>query len=197
MLEIFYVLTGVIMISTSDFRKGMKIAIDNEPYVIVDFQNARTAQRRANVWTKLKHIQTGQVIERSFSSGLTFNEPDFDDRAMQYLYNDSETWNFMDNETFDQVTLTKEQIGDYRWYLLENSEYKILFFNGIPISIDLPASMILKVEECEPGIKGDRVSNVLKNATLETGLVVKVPLFVKDGDSIKVDTREGKYLERM
>lgn len=185
------------MISTSDFRRGMKVSMDNEPYVIVDFQNARTAQRRANVWTKLKHILTGQVIERNISSGTQFEEPDFDSRGMQYLYNDGTNYIFMDSESFDQVEITETAIAENKWYLQENHEYNVLFFNGNPITLELPTSVVLKVEECEPGVKGDRVSNVLKGAKLETGLVVKVPLFVKDGDLIKVDTRDAKYLERM
>jgi elongation factor P len=185
------------MISTSDFRKGMKIAIDGEPYVIVDFQRARTAQRRSNVSTKLKHIQTGQVLEKSFSSGEQFEEPDFDNRNMQYLYNDGESWNFMDSKTFDQIALTLEQVGDYKLYLIENTEYSLLFFQGNAISIDLPTSVVLKVTESEPAVKGDTVSNVMKAATMETGLQVKVPMFIKEGDRIKIDTRDGKYLERV
>jgi len=185
------------MISTSDFRKGMKIAVDGEPYIIVDFQHARTAQRRANVTTKLKHIQTGQVLEKSFSAGEQFEEPDFENRNMQYLYNDGETWNFMDSKTFDQIALSAEQVGDYKWYLIENTEYSILFFKSNPISIELPTSVVLKVTECEPAIKGDTVSNVMKGATLETGLQIKVPMFIKTGDNVKVDTRDGKYLERV
>jgi len=185
------------MISTSDFRRGMKIAIDNEPYIIIDFQNARTAQRRANVWTKLKHILTGQVIERSYSSGTQFEEPDFDNREMQYLYNSGSTYFFMDSTTFAQVQIPETAVAENKWYLLENAQYSVLFFKGFPITLELPAAVTLKVMECEPGVKGDRVSNVLKGATMETGLQVKVPLFVKEGDMIKVDTREGKYLERM
>ena len=185
------------MISTSDFRRGMKITIDNEPYVIVDFQNARTAQRRANVWTKLKHILTGQVIERNISSGTTFEDPDFDSRTMQYLYNNGTNYVFMDESTYDQIEITETAVAENKWYLLENSSYNVLFFNGQPITLELPAAVVLTVLECEPGVKGDRVSNVLKGATLETGLQVKVPLFIKEGDQVKVDTREGKYLERM
>jgi elongation factor P len=185
------------MISTSDFRRGMKLAIDGEPYVILEFQNARTAQRRANVTTKLKHIITGQVLEKVFSSGTQFEIPDFDDRKMQYMYTDGESYHFMDTETYDQVALHKDQMEDYKGYLVENNEYDILFFEGSPISMELPPSMVFKVVECEPAVKGDRVSNVMKGATLETGLEVKVPIFIKEGDVIKVDTREAKYIERV
>jgi len=185
------------MISTSDFRKGMKLALEGDLFVIVDFQHARTAQRRANVWTKLKNLKTGQVLERTFSAGENFDQPDFSDVAMQYLYSDGEMYNFMNSNTYEQVALTEDQIGDAKVYLQENVEYKILFFEGNPISIDMPASVVLKVVEAEPGVKGDSVSNLTKNAVVETGLTVKVPLFIKVGESIKIETATGKYLERV
>jgi elongation factor P len=184
------------MLSTSDFRKGMKLALDGELYIIVDFQHARTAQRRANVWTKLKHLKTSRVIERTFSAGETFDEPEFTERGMQYLYSDGENYNFMDSKSYEQVTLSTEQVGDSKWYLQENVEYKIMFFEGNPIAIDMPSAVILKVVEAEPAIKGDSVSNMTKNVVVETGLSVRAPLFIKQGDSLKIDTVEGKYLER-
>ncbi len=184
------------MLSTSDFRKGMKLTIEGELFIIVDFQHARTAQRRANVWTKLKNLRSGQVIERSYSAGENFDEPDFSERPMQYLYNDGEMFHFMDSKSYEQTALNEDQIGDARGYLQENVDYKILFFEGNPISINMPASVVLKVVEAEPGVKGDSVSNLTKNAVLETGLQVKVPLFIKIGEAIKIDTSNGKYLER-
>lgn len=185
------------MISTSQFRKGMKLKVNGELWIIVDFQNARTAQRRAKVTTKLKNIKTGAVIEKMYASGETFEEPDFADRKMQYLYTDGEGWHFMDSDTFDQFSLTKEQLGVAVDFLMENSEYKILFFEGEPIDIDMPASVVLEVVEAEPAIKGDTVSNLTKGAKLQTGLEVKVPLFIKTGDKIKIDTRTKNYLERV
>ncbi len=184
------------MLSTSDFRKGMKLAIDGELYIIVDFQHARTAQRRANVWTKLKNLRSGQVIERSYSAGENFDEPDFSERAMQYLYSDGEMFHFMDSKTYEQTALTIDQIGQAKGYLQENVDYRILFFEGNPISINMPAAVVLKIVEAEPGVKGDSVSNLTKNAVVETGLQVKVPLFIKLGEKIKIDTSNGKYLER-
>ena len=184
------------MLSTSDFRKGRKLAIEGELYIIVDFQHARTAQRRANVWTKLKNLRSGQVIERSFSAGESFDEPDFSERPMQYLYSDGEMFHFMDSKTYEQTALTAEQIGDSKGYLQENIEYRILSFEGNPISINLPPAVVLKVIEAEPGVKGDSVSNLTKNAVVETGLQVKVPLFIKVGETIKIETSSGKYLER-
>ena len=184
------------MIDTSDFRIGMRLQIDKDIFTIVDFQHARTAQRRANVWTKLKNIRTGQVLEKTFSAGEKFVEPDFSERTMQYLYNDQEGFHFMDSQTYDQVALNEEQIGEYKWYLQENVEYQILFFEGNPINVQMPAAVVLNVTEAEPAVKGDSVSNITKQVTVETGLKVRVPLFVKEGDKIKIDTREGKYLER-
>ena len=184
------------MIDTSDFRIGRRLKIDNDIFTIVDFQHARTAQRRANVWTKLKNLRTGQVLEKTFSAGEKFEEPDFSERTMQYLYGDQDGFHFMDSQTFEQIMLTTEQIGDSRWYLQENIEYQILFFEGNPINVMLPAAVVLEVVEAEPAVKGDTVSNITKQVTVETGLQVKVPLFVKTGDKIKIDTRESKYLER-
>jgi len=185
------------MLSTSNFRRGMKLAIDGELYIIVDFQHARTAQRRANVTTRLKNLKTGQVLEKQFSAGETFDEPDFSQLMMQYLYNDGELYHFMDSKSYEQVALNEDQVADSKWYLQENVGYKILFFEGSPISINLPPSVELKVVEAEPGVKGDSVSNLTKNAKVETGLNVKVPLFIKEGETIKIDTSEGKYLERV
>lgn len=184
------------MISTSDFRIGMRIAIESEPYYIIDFLRSQTGRGRANVWTKLKNIKTGQVVERTFTSGETFDIPDFSHKRTQYLYASEGEWFFMDTETFDQFSLSKEQLGDYTEYLKEQAEYVILYFEGKPINLDMPTSVILKVVTTEPAVRGDSVSNITKAATLETGLEVKVPLFIKEGDFIKVDTRTGKYLER-
>ncbi len=184
------------MISTSDFRIGMKIAIEGEPYYIIDFLRSQTGRGRANVWTKLKNIKTGSVIERTFGSGENFNIPDFAHKKTQYLYTSDEEWYFMDVENFEQFFLNKEQIGDYSPYLKENAEYVILYFEGMPISIDMPSSVILRIVECEPAVRGDTVSNITKSAKVETGLEVKVPPFIKEGDLIKIDTRTGKYLER-
>ncbi len=185
------------MISTSQFRKGMKLKVDGELWIIIDFQNARTAQRRAKYTTKLKNIKTGAVIEKVFPSGETFEEPDFEDRKMQYLYNDGENWHFMDSQTYEQFPLTKEVLGGAEDFFMENEEYKILFFEGEALDVDLPASVVLEVIEAEPAVKGDTVSNLTKNAKVETGLEVKVPLFIKVGDTIKIDTRTKEYIERV
>jgi elongation factor P len=187
----------MVMLSTTDFRKGLRIKLEGEVYYIVDFQHARTAQRRAFVRTKLKNIKTGSVLERTFSAGENFEQPDFEEKQMQYLYASEKDFHFMDSKNYEQTILTEEQVGENKWYLEENKEYQVLFFEGIPISIELPTSVILQVVTTEPGFKGDSVSNLTKNATLNTGLNVKVPLFLKEGDMVKVDTRTGEYLERV
>jgi elongation factor P len=185
------------MLSTTDFRKGLRIKVEGEIYYIVDFQHGRTAQRRAQVRTKLKNIKTGAVLERTFSAGETFEEPDYQEKTMQFLYSAGDEYHFMDSKTYDQISMTEEQLGDYRWYLKEASEYRVMFFEGRPLSLDLPASLVLKITSTEPGIKGDSVTNLTKNATLETGLVVKVPLFINEGEYVKIDTRTNEYIERV
>ena len=184
------------MLSTSDFRKGLRLELESDLYTIIDFQHARTAQRRANVWTKLKNIRTGQVIERTFSAGERFEQPDFREGMMQYLYNDGHEFMFMDSKSYEQVQLSGDLLGDAVPFLKEQSEYKILFYEGVPISVDLPPSVELKVIESEPAVKGDSVSNLTKDAVVETGLRVKVPLFIKEGDMIKIDTTTSQYLGR-
>jgi len=184
------------MLSTTDFRKGLRIKLEGEIYHIVDFQHARTAQRRAFVRTKLKNIRTGAVLEKTFAAGETFEKPDFEEKTMQFLYSAGGEYHFMDTKTYDQISLTGEQLGDFKWYLKENSEYKVMFFEGQPVNVDISASVVLKIASTEPAIKGDSVTNITKNATLETGLVVKVPLFVKEGEYVKIDTRTNEYIER-
>ena len=184
------------MLSTTDFRKGLRLELESDLYTIIDFQHARTAQRRANVWTKLKNIRTGQVIERTFSAGERFEQPDFRESTMQYLYNDGQEYFFMDSKSYEQVQLRGDALGEAVPFLKEQSEYKILFYEGAPISVELPSSVELKVVESEPAVKGDSVSNLTKEAVVETGLRVKVPLFIKEGDIIKIDTQNSTYLGR-
>jgi elongation factor P len=185
------------MLSTSDFRKGRRLELDGELYTVVDFQHARTAQRRANVWTKLKNIRTGAVIERTFSAGERFDQPDFNEANMQYLYNNGDEFFFMDSNTFEQTQLTRESLGSNVDFLKEQETYKILLYQGAPISVEMPPSVELRVVESEPAVKGDSVSNLTKDAKVETGLTVKVPLFVKEGDIIKIDTSTAEYLGRV
>ena len=184
------------MISATDFRKGLRVLIEGEPYIIVDFSHVKMGRGRPHTKAKVKHLITGAVLERSYLSSEQFKLPDLQTRKMQYLYNDQDGYHFMDSTSYEQTALTEENLGDTRFYLMENHEYSILFFDGKAISLDMPASVILKIIEAEPAIKGDSVTNIQKTAKVETGLEIKVPLFVKEGDKIKVDTRTGLYIER-
>jgi len=184
------------MISATDFRKGMRVLIEGEPYTIVDFSHAKMGRGRPHTKAKLKHLITGAVFEKTYLSSETFDQPDLENRKMQYLYNDPDGYHFMDSKTFEQTAIPEENLGDSRFYLMENQEYSILFFEGKAISLDMPASVVLKIVESEPAVKGDSVTNIQKTAKLETGLEIKVPLFIKEGDMVKVDTRTGQYIER-
>ncbi|MCD6250145.1 MAG: elongation factor P [candidate division Zixibacteria bacterium] len=184
------------MYTSSDFRKGLPIMVEGEPYYVVTFQHFKMGRGKANVRTKLKHIKTGSVIEKVFSSNESFKPPDIEKKKMQYLYENTGEYSFMDAVTYDQVAIPVDNLGDAKWYLMENEEYPVLFLDNEAISVDLPASVILEVVETEPSVRGDTVSNITKPAKLQTGLEVKVPPFVKEGDKVKVDTRSGEYLER-
>ncbi len=184
------------MYSPSDFRKGLRIVVDDQPYYVVDYQHFKMGRGKANIRTKLKHLKTGAVVEKVFGSNDSFPPPDVEEKKMQYLYENVGELTFMDSNTFEQITVPVENLGDAKWYLIENDEYKVMFLDGEPLSVDLPASVVLEVVETEPAAKGDTVTNVTKPAKLQTGLQVKVPPFVKEGDKVKVDTRSGDYLER-
>lgn len=184
------------MFSPSDFKKGLRLLVDGQPYYVIEYQHFKMGRGKANIRTKLKHIKTGAVVEKVFSSKDSFKAPDMIQKKMQYLYENLGEYAFMDSSTFEQVTIAVENLGDAKWYLMENAEYKVLFLDNEAISIDFPASVVLKVVETEPSAKGDSVTNITKPAKLETGLQVKVPPFVKEGDRVKVDTRTGEYLER-
>ncbi len=184
------------MLNSGELRKGVKLMYEGNPQVVVDFQHVKMGRGRPHVKVKMKNLLTSAVIEKSFLTTETFDEPDLEHRNMQFLYEQGGEYFFMDLQTYDQVHMDIETLGDSRWYLMENHEYMALLFEGRPISIDLPASVVLTVIESEPAVKGDSVSNITKPAKVETGLEIKVPLFVKEGDKIKIDTRTGEYLER-
>ena len=184
-------------VDTSQFRNGLKVEIDGEPYVMIYFQHVKPGKGGAFVRTKIKHLRTGRVLERTFRSGERLDEAEVEDKKMQYLYQDGEQFIFMDQETYDQIPFTKEQIGDARKYLKENLDVDVVFWRGKPINIELPPFIIAVVSQCDPGLKGDTASGSTKPATLETGAVVQVPLFIKEGESIRVDTRTNVYVERV
>ena len=184
------------MIDTADFSKGKKLGIENKIFEIVDFQHNKTAMRKAVVWTKLKNLSDGSVIERTFKAGEKFPEPDYEEREVQFLYKSGDIFTFMCNDTFEQIELRKEQTGDTWKFLTENQTVKIIFFAENPIGVNMAASGILKVIETDPSFKGDTVSGSGKPAKLETGITVSVPFFINEGEMIKVDTRSEKYIER-
>ncbi|RLB04637.1 MAG: elongation factor P [Deltaproteobacteria bacterium] len=184
-------------ISTADFRKGLKIELDGEPYVIIDFLHVKPGKGGAFVRTKLKSLASGNVIDRTFRSGERVQTPALEERDTQYLYKEGENYHFMDNETYEEFTLTEDQLGGSKDFLQENVEVKILFHNGRPIGVELPIFVELKIVQTEPGVRGDTATGGSKPATLETGAVIQVPLFLNEGDVIKVDTRTGEYIERV
>ena len=184
------------MISSNDFRPGTTIELDGNVWQVVDFQHVKPGKGAAFVRCKLKNLQTGAVVERTFNAGEKVPKAHADRRRMQYLYEVDGAYTFMDNETYDQVELNLEQLGDAKNFLLENMECSIMFFQGIVIGLDLPVSVELKVVETEPGIKGETATGGNKPATLETGYVVKVPMFINVDDVLRIDTRTGQYIER-
>lgn len=186
------------VIATSDFKKGAKIVYRDEPYAVVDFQHVKPGKGGAFVRTKLKNMLTGLIREETFRSGEKFPTPDLEYRNMQYLYREDDLFNFMDQENYEQVTLNKSQIIDVLNYLKEQIVYNMLYFDGRPISVNPPMFIELEVKDTPPGVKGDTAQGGgNKPATLETGMVIQVPLFVDIGDMLKIDTRDGKYIERV
>jgi elongation factor P len=183
-------------VSTAEFKKGLKIQLDGEPYSIVDFQHVKPGKGGAFVRTKLKHMKLGRVIDNTFRAGEKVELVDFEEKSMQYLYKDA-AYHFMDLDTYDQISLAAEQVGEARDFLKESTEVEILFIDGNAVSVELPNFIELQVVKTDPGIRGDTASGGSKPATLETGAVVQVPLFLNEGDVVKVDTRSGEYLGRV
>jgi len=184
------------MYSTSDFRNGLKIELDGDPYTITYFLAVNPGKGSAFTRTKLKNLITGAVLERTFKSSEKVKKPNLEDMRMQYLYRDENGYVFMNTETFDQISINEDTLGDDVNLLIENVEVEVLFFNDRPVGVAFPNHMVFKIVRCEPGIKGDTATGANKPATLESGLVVGVPLFVNEGESIRIDTRTKSYLER-
>jgi elongation factor P len=185
------------VISTSDFKRGStKILWNNEPWLVVEFQHVKPGKGGAFVRTKLKNLITSRILEETFRSGEKFPEPDLEHKQMQYLYAD-DLYHFMDQETYEQVDFDQDHIQEVKKYLKESEIYAVLFFKGKPITVEPPTFMILEVKSTVPGVKGDTAQGGNKPATLETGVVVSVPLFINEGDKVKIDTRDDKYIERV
>jgi elongation factor P len=185
------------MYSTAEFKKGLKVELDGVPYTIVDFQHVKPGKGGAFVRTKLKSLLTGRVLDQTFRSGEKVKKPDLMEREMQYLYREGDRFCMMDNETYEQIMLTEEQVGEARLYLIDNLDVKILFFNQQPVGVEIPLFVELEVAQTEPGVKGDTAAGGTKPATLESGVTIQVPLFINEGDRVKVDTRTGNYIERV
>jgi len=182
---------------TTAFRKNLKIEIGGEPYVIVEATHVKPGKGVAFVKTKYKSLISGNVLEKNFRSGDKVDKPDLQDREMQFLYKDDSFFHFMDTENYEQAQLAFDQVGGAADYLKENENVDILFFNGSAISLDLPNFVNLLVTQTDPGVKGDTAQGGTKPATTETGYVLNVPLYLEEGERIKVDTRTGDYVERV
>jgi elongation factor P len=185
------------MIATSDFRKGStKILWNNEPWMVLDYQLVKPGKGGTYLRTKLKNLITGRILEETFRSAEKFDDPGLEYAQMQYLYHD-EHYNFMDQGSYEQFAFNEDQIETVKKYLKEGIAYNIVKFNDKPILVEPPTFMVLEVKETIPGVKGDTAQGGSKPATLETGLVVQVPLFITEGHKVKIDTREDKYIEKV
>lgn len=184
------------MVSTNEFRTGLTIEIEGDVYQVVDFQHVKPGKGSAFVRSKLRNIRTGAVIDRTFNAGEKFPRARVERKEAQYLYNDGKEYNFMDMETFDQFSMSGEELGDAVKFLKENMTIQLLTFQGRSIGVDMPNFVELEVVDTAPGIKGDTASGGSKPATLETGYVVQVPFFINNGDVLQIDTRTGHYIKR-
>jgi elongation factor P len=185
------------MFETNEFRKGLKIEINGEPFVIVDFQHVKPGKGGAFVRTRLKSLITGNVNDMTFRSGDKVDKPDIEEKEMQFLYESGGEYHFMDTQSYEQLFLTAEQLGESKDFLKENLVIKAIFYNGRPIGVETPMFVELRVIQSEPGIKGDTATGATKPANLESGAVIQVPLFVEEGDVIRIDTRTREYLTRV
>lgn len=184
------------MVYASDFRKGITFEINGEPHVVLDFQHVKPGKGAAFVRTKYKNILTGATREEAFNPNDKFPKAHIETKQMQYLYSDGELYHFMDQETYDQVPLMADQVEDAILYLRENDLATIKFYKDNAFLVEPPNFVNLKVVEAEPGVKGDTATNVTKAATVETGAVIQVPVFIEVGETIQIDTRTGEYLGR-
>jgi len=185
------------MYDTNQFRKGLKVEIDGEPYIMTDCQFVKPGKGNAFTRTKLKSLISGNVLDRTYKTGERLDKANLEEMTMQFLYEDADGHHFMDTTTFEQVVISAKNLGDQKLYLMPEIEVEVLFHNNIPISIELPNFVVMAIAHTEPAVKGDTATGATKDATLVTGLVVKVPLFVSGDEKLKVDTRTGEYVERV
>ena len=185
------------MISAGEFRNGVTIELEGNIYQIIEFQHVKPGKGAAFVRTKLKNIKSGGVVEKTFRPTEKCETAHIDRKDMQYLYNDGELYNFMDNETYEQIALNKDVIGDALKFVKENETVKVVSHKDQVFAVEAPLFVELEITECEPGVKGDTATGATKPCTVETGATLNVPLFVNQGDVIKIDTRTGEYLSRV
>ena len=184
------------MISTNDFKTGVTVEIDGDAWQVVEFQHVKPGKGAAFVRAKMRNLCTGAVVERTFNAAERLQNAVVERKEMQYLYQADENYVFMDNETYEQLELNKDQLGNALNFLKENMDVKVITFKDRVLGVELPNTVELTVVETEPGIKGDTATGGSKNAKMDTGYVVKVPLFINEGDVLRIDTRSGEYIER-
>lgn len=184
-------------ITTNDLKNGITLELDNGLFTVVEFQHVKPGKGGAFVRTKLRNLKNGNVFDKTFNAGIRVEQAILDKRDMQFLYKDGDDFVFMDTDTYDQMTVTPAALGDAADYLVEQAMAIIAYYNGEIITVEIPASAELVIADTEPGLQGDRVSGARKPATLETGKVIQVPLFINVGDKVKVDTRTGDYVTRV
>jgi len=186
------------MYELSDFRRGLRVMVEGNPFQVLDFQHVKPGKGNQFTRTRLRNLLTGQQLERTFKSGERFEVPDVQNVEMTFLYKDENGYNFMNQTTFEQITILPNEIDESANFLIENLQVVVLFYNERPVSIDVPKAVNMKVAATEPGVKGDRVTGATKQATMETGLVVNVPLHINEGDLLRIDTTEGgAYVSRV
>lgn len=187
------------MFDTTELKKGLKIELDGKPFVILKADHTMPGKGSAFIKCRLRNLENSSVIERTFKSGVSTNAevPDLDERQMEYLYDDQDGYNFMDQETYETIHISNDHVGDSKDYLKEGIKVMVLYYKGAPITIEFPNFVSLKVATTDPGLKGDTAAGGLKKAILETGLQVNVPLFIKEGELLRIDTRTGDYVERV
>ena len=185
------------MATSNDLKNGLVLNIDGQLWTVIEFQHVKPGKGPAFVRSKLKNVLTGKVVERTFNAGVKVETASVDKREMNYLYNDGSGFVFMDNQNYEQMTLSLDVVGDAKDYLLENQGAVVAVYEGNPIYVELPASVVLEITYTEPGLQGDRSSGGTKPATVETGLQIQVPLFIEQNVKVRVDTRTGEYLGRV
>jgi elongation factor P len=183
--------------STNDLKNGLVLNIDGQLWTVVEFQHVKPGKGPAFVRTKLKHVLSGKVVDKTFNAGVKVDTANVDKRTMQYLYKEGSDFVFMDNETYDQLHVSADTVADSAQYMLENQEAIVATHDGAPLYVELPTSVELLISYTEPGLQGDRSTGGTKPATLETGAEIQVPLFITQGEKVKVDTRDGSYLGRV